>query len=131
MVHPEIQRFLVGERIEELQRSAEHVKAVRRSAAVDTSRIELRLCRVDDDPALAQLAELSGRELPRGRFVLAVVDGRIVAALPLVGGQPLADPFVRTAHLFHLLEVRAEQLRGPHERRSFLPRSAALIRSLV
>jgi hypothetical protein len=52
-----------------------------------------------------------------------VVDGRLVAALPLAGGHMLADPFVRTAHLLPLLELRAAQLREPVGRRHLLPRS--------
>jgi hypothetical protein len=60
--------------------------------------------------------------------VVAIVNGRIAAALPLAGGRPLADPFVRTAHLQRLLELRAEQLRQPEPRRSFVPRYVSLIR---
>ena len=53
-----------------------------------------------------------------GRLVVAIVDGRLVAALPVAGGPALRDPFVRTAHLLRLLELRAEQLRraGPASR---------------
>ena len=34
--------------------------------------VELRLCRVDDDPALDRLAMLEGRPAPAGRYVIAV-----------------------------------------------------------
>jgi hypothetical protein len=78
--------------------------------------VQLRLCRVGDDPALEQLAELEGRPLPTGRFVVAEVGGRITAALPLAGGAPLADPFARTEHLLPLLELRAAQVRGKRRR---------------
>src|ERR1700679_1328790 len=59
--------------------------------------IGLRLCRVHDQEALVRLAQLEGRELPAGSFVVAVVAGSIVAALPLEGGAPLADPVRDTA----------------------------------
>ena len=97
------------------------------SAPEHLSRIELRLCRVGDAAALEELAELDGKSVPTGRFVLAEVDGRIVAALPLAGGPLLADPFVPATHLHKLLEVRAAQVRLPHERRRLLPRYAGLI----
>jgi hypothetical protein len=35
----------------------------------------------------------------------------VVAALPLDGGRPLADPFRRTAGAVELLALRARQLR--------------------
>jgi hypothetical protein len=84
---------------------------------------------VADDPALEQLAALAERPLPFGRFVVALVDGRLVAALPLAGGHALVDPFVRTAHLRPLLELRAAQLCEPKRRRWFVPRHVALMRS--
>jgi hypothetical protein len=80
--------------------------------------IALRFCRVGDDPALARLAALEGRPVPQGQFVVAELDGRIVAALPLDGSPPLRDPFVRTAHLQRLLELRAAQLMRSERPRS-------------
>ena len=90
--------------------------------------VELRLGRVSDDVALADLAVLSGRPLPFGQLVVGVVDGRVVAAVPLGGGRPLADPFFRTQELVHLLELRAAQLREPEERQSLLPRTIGVLR---
>jgi hypothetical protein len=78
--------------------------------------VELRLCRVDDDPALERLAMLEGRPAPAGRYVIAEVDGTVVAAMSLVSGAILADPFEPTAHLLPLLELRASQL-APEARR--------------
>lgn len=81
--------------------------------------IELRLCRSDDDGALERLAALAEQPLPFGRLVVALVDGTLVAALPLAGGCALRDPFARTAHLTRLLELRAAQLRQPAPRGGF------------
>jgi len=90
--------------------------------------IALRLCRVDDDPALAKLAALEERPAPTGRFVIAELNGRIVAALPLDGGPALRDPFVRTAHLQRLLELRVAQLNNPEPTRWALPRGFRQLR---
>ena len=72
--------------------------------------VVLRLCCVCDDDALDRLAKLEGRPVSSGRHVVAEVDGTVVAALPLVSGELLADPFRATAHLVPLLELRARQL---------------------
>jgi hypothetical protein len=128
-MHPDIMRLIANERQETLRAAARHgVKRERRAPAVDMSEIELRLCRCDDDPELERLAALDGRELPSGRFVVAVVGGRITAALPLAGDGLIADPFVPTKHLERLLELRAAQLRQPEPRRGLVPRYVSLIR---
>jgi hypothetical protein len=126
--HPEIMRFLATQHVEELRHAARPVVKSPRKAATELAGIELRLCRVGDDPALEQLAVLAEQPLPFGRFVIALVDGRLVAALPLGGGHMLTDPFVRTAHLRPLLELRAAQLREPRRRLRLVPRYVNLIR---
>ncbi|HEX5448938.1 MAG TPA: hypothetical protein VFW85_02630 [Gaiellaceae bacterium] len=115
LYHPEIQRLLVEQKVETLRHDAQHTVPTA-PARADFSRIDLRLCRVGDDAELARLAALEEVEVPRGRFVLAEVDGRLVAALALAGGEFLADPFVSTTDLRRLLELRASQLREPGER---------------
>jgi hypothetical protein len=126
--HAFIMRYLVADHVDELRRAARPIVRPSRAAATDLAGIELRLCRVGDDPALDELAALAERPLPFGRFVVALVNGRLVAALPLAGGNILTDPFVRTTHLRPLLELRAAQLREPERRRRFLPRSVSLVR---
>src|SRR5262245_28883618 len=79
--------------------------------------VALRLCRVADDDTLERLALLEGRPAPAGRYVVAEVDGAVVAAMSLVSGAVLADPFKPTADLLPLLELRAAQL-APDARRS-------------
>lgn len=122
MMHPEIQKFIANEHLKTLRHDAQ--RPFRPTPGVeDHSRIELRLCVVDDLEALADIATMNGVELPDGSFVVALVDGRLVAAQPIERGPMLADPFVRTAHLRRLLELRAEQLR-PETRWTFhLPRA--------
>jgi hypothetical protein len=130
MIHPDIMRLLADERLATLKHDARRPapRPTRSSPAADLSEIDLRLCKASDDAALEQLAALSEQPLAAGRFVVALVDGRIAAALPLAGGSLLADPFVRTAHLQRLLELRAAQLRQPEPRRSLVPRYVSLIR---
>jgi hypothetical protein len=115
MIHPEFERVLIEQRLESLRRDGRRPLRPRAPQQEDLSRIELRLCTVGDDEALGQLAALSERELPHGSFVLAHVNGRLVAAMALCTGLMLADPFVRTAHIRRLLELRARQLQpaGP------------------
>ena len=128
MLHPEITRQLVDDHVELLQRDARRFKRSAARPAVDTSGIELRLCRSDDDPALERLAALAERALPEGRLILATVCGQIVAALPLAGGSAVRDPFVPTSHLLPLLQMRATQLRQAEPRRRWVPRYMSLIR---
>ena len=123
-------QMMATDRIDSLRRSAG-----RRSRALSQERtgatpyeVELRLSRVSDDEALADLAVLAGQRLPFGRLVVAAVDGQIVAAVPLGGGRPLADPFWRTEELVRLLELRTAQLREPELHRSLLPRTIGLLR---
>jgi hypothetical protein len=47
-----------------------------------------------------------------GPFLLAEVDGELVAAAPLdLDAEPLSDPFLPTANLRELLKLRARQIR--------------------
>jgi hypothetical protein len=130
MIHPEFTKILATEHVERLRRDARVVRATPRPV-VDTRDVELRLCRMADDPELDRLAALAERPLPHGRLVIAATGGQIVAALPLAGGPALRDPFAKTAHLMPLLELRAAQLRDPEPRRWFIPRYVSLMRGSI
>jgi hypothetical protein len=115
MMHPQFRADLLQERSRRLELDVRRTYLLNRPAqapAIDDEEVSLRLCSVHDDAALERLAVLEGRPAPRGRFVLAEVGGAVVAALPLGGGRPLADPFRPTAHLLPLLQLRAAQLDG-------------------
>ena len=131
MFHPDFTRMLAADHIEQLRRDARVVRGRVSRPAADTGDVELRLCRVADDHDLDRLAELEGRPVPYGRMVVASVGGRVVAALPLAGGEALRDPFARTAHLLPLLELRAAQLREPEPRRRLIPRYVNLMRGSI
>ena len=71
----------------------------------------LRAFNSGDEKALERLASLDSRELPTGGFLLAEVEGTVLAAAPLhADAAPLSDPFRRSVGLLDLLSVRARQL---------------------
>lgn len=74
--------------------------------------VKLRFASPDDRRALERLAQLDSTRPPRLPALVAEVDGELVAALPLGGGEAVADPFRATADLVRMLELRAAQLRG-------------------
>ena len=121
MLDFEVRRMIMEDRIATLRRSARPRKRTE-PVRVESPDIELRLCKPADDPAIDRLAALSEVPAPYGRLVVALLDGKLVAALPLNGDPVLRDPFVKTAELVHLLEVRAEQLREPAPRVALVPR---------
>jgi len=127
-MHPEFSKFVVADHVEVLRRDARARRGTPNRPVADTRDVELRLCRVSDDPQLEALAVLEGRPLPYGRLVVAAVRGCIVAAAPLAGGYTLRDPFARTEHIVKLLEVRVEQLRQPPQRRWLIPRAFGMVR---
>ena len=79
---------------------------------------EMTIRRADTGDALAlgRLAQLDGTRYGGTPVLIADVDGRIVAALPLDGSRPFADPFVRTAQTVAMLRLRLEQLDAPQAR---------------
>jgi hypothetical protein len=76
---------------------------------------------------LARLAALDSATPPRGPALVAETDARMLAALPLGSGRPIADPFEPTAEVVALLQLRAEQLREG-ERRGLGERLRSLLR---
>jgi hypothetical protein len=72
--------------------------------------ITLRLSDRAAEPAIERLGELAERAAPSGRYLVADVDGQVWAALPLSGGEPLADPFLPMLEVKELLSLRVAQL---------------------
>jgi hypothetical protein len=113
-MHPEFHRLLQNARQIEIREAADRARLLERNrtpARDSAPHLTLRLDRVGDAEKMVALAALSACSLQAGPFVVAEVNGTIVAALHLADGTRLADPFVATAHLFPLLELRAQQLR--------------------
>lgn len=97
----------------------EHQLDLRRAAArhvaleassTPVTRVTLRYSSAGDRDRLRHLAELDCARPPSGLTLVAEVDGRLRAALPLDGSDPIADPFHRGCELIELLRLRASQL---------------------
>lgn len=81
-----------------------------------------------DRRELERLAALDSARPPTGPALVAEADSRMIAALPLGSGRPIADPFEPTAATVALLELRAAQMAGTPGRRSWTDRVRSLIR---
>jgi hypothetical protein len=91
--------------------------------------ISIRRAVPADEGKLARLAALDSARPPRGPALIAEADSRMLAALPLGSGRPIADPFEPTAEALALLRLRAEQLsRVDDERRGVGSRLRSLLR---
>jgi hypothetical protein len=87
-----------------------------------STHIAIRLSTRDDRAALVRLAALDSAPVPVGRVLVAATGAQIVAAHPLGGGRPIADPFSSTADARELLELRAGQLQSAsHRQHRYLP----------
>lgn len=69
--------------------------------------IEIRPATPADDLRLVQLAQRDAALVPGGPMLIAIQDGEIRAALSLVSGASIADPFVPTAQLVAALRAYA------------------------
>ena len=114
-MHPFYSETIVRTRERELARA---VRDIHRRWETTTVRqpvkesVLLRLTTIGDVDAIERLAALDSAPAPDCRCVVAEIDGTLVAALPLRGGNVIANPFRPTAHLVPLLELRAKQLAG-------------------
>ena len=100
------------EHIADLHRSADTTRTAVEAVAerAQTPVIALRMAGADEAGVIACLAALeSGRPL-EGDVLVAVVDGKLVAAIALSDGRVVADPFLPTKEARVLLETRAAQL---------------------
>ena len=88
--------------------------------------VVIRAARSADRPALVRLAVLDSAPDLIGPVLVAEVGDRIVAALATESGARIADPFVPTAGVLALLELRARPAAALEPRRRRL--SLALAR---
>jgi hypothetical protein len=72
----------------------------------------IRNAAADDNGHLRRLALLDSAPVPSGPVLVAEQGGMLVAAVPLRGGRSIADPFVPSADIVTLLELRRTQLRA-------------------
>jgi hypothetical protein len=90
--------------------------------------ITVRRSVAGDRGDLERLAALDSARPPTGPALVAEADSRMLAALPLGSGRPIADPFEPTAAIVALLELRAEQIASAPERRGWTERVRSLMR---
>ena len=71
--------------------------------------ITIRRSNGKDQAAIDRLAALDSQRGPQGDTLLGFDGEALVAAVPVDGGRPIADPFRRTAEIVDLLLLRAAQ----------------------
>ena len=70
----------------------------------------LRFANAHDAAAIDRLAQLDSAAIPTGPQLIAIEDGRLVAALSTRDGAAVADPFTRSANAVELACTAAQQL---------------------
>jgi hypothetical protein len=73
--------------------------------------ITIRHAKPGDGADLRRLAGRDSAKLPQGPMLVALVGDQLRAAVPVGGGEAIADPFHPTAEIVRLLTARAEQMR--------------------
>lgn len=121
--HPEFVYMVAKERQRALTQAAHVVLPARDSALRRLLRrtpregllhrwngLTIRYANPRDAAALDRLATLADRPLPSGPLLVAEVDGEPTAALGLLEGEFVANPFRPSTDLRSLLKLRASQL---------------------
>jgi hypothetical protein len=78
---------------------------------LSTNSVTIRRARPADGRALAELAEMSERRVPRDPVIVAEVGSEVVAAMGVQGGPAVTDVRRATADVVELLELRSSQVR--------------------
>lgn len=90
--------------------------------------ITVRPAYADDALALRRLAALDSAKLPAQPLLVAEVEGELRAALSLVDGSAIADPFHPTTALLELLRTHAASVAPrPRSRRRTSARPAGRV----
>ena len=82
----------------------------------------IRAARGSDGTELERIAQLDSTHVPAGSLLVAEADGRLVAAIASSTGEAIADPFLPTADVVELLQLRAAGGRAPKARRTLAGR---------
>jgi len=134
VTHSDLYLAVIRQRADDIEGRAQRVGPMLaalgdRPAAGSRDPLTVRLAAAADAPALALLAELDCAPLPAPPLLVGERDGRPIVALSLSDGAVVANPFVPTADVVALLELRARQL-GRKRRRRPGRRSASAWRLL-
>lgn len=76
------------------------------------STLTLKLATTADEGDLRRLAALDTSPAPATPALVASENGKSIAALSLVDGTEVADPFAASHAALEILRVRAAQIRG-------------------
>lgn len=102
--------LIEAELFKEIHRDRQRV-ARRRFERAQTDELVIRRASEADAGSLHRLALLDSAAEPHGPMLVAEREGMLIAAVPLGGGRPIADPFVPSKDIVGLLELRRAQLR--------------------
>jgi hypothetical protein len=112
-----LQLEMVRQRALEVERRAQRLGPLLAAAAARPGEavaarepLTVRLAATEDWPLLRVVAELDSAALPPAPLLVGERDGRPVAALSLADGSVIANPFVRTADVVAMLQLRGRQL---------------------
>ena len=86
--------------------------------------LNIRRATSADRRSLERLAALDSRPLGEGAYLVAEMDGELIAAVPVDGGAAIADPFRRTAGVVAMLELHAQDVPASAFERAGLLRRA-------
>src|SRR5436190_12496539 len=111
-------------------RTSHPANAERWTHMTPSTSLTIRLARDNDHASLATLAQLDSRRAPADPVLLAEADGGVVAAVSLLDGASVADPFRPTADVVDLLRVRAAATATDVPARRHLRLAAAARRAL-
>jgi hypothetical protein len=90
---------------------------VHHGVMTNSSTIAIRAANADDSSVLRELSELDSARPVSQPAVVALVDGRPVAAASLSDGRVVADPFTETADVVALLQARVSAFAPARARR--------------
>jgi hypothetical protein len=89
--------------------------------------VVIRLATADDRRALERLAQLDSTRAPAGETVIGKLQGKLVAAVSMIDGKTISDPFVAGSEIAELVRLRAQQLGlGSRNHRPIRPRNSVL-----
>ena len=77
-----------------------------------TSTIVLQHASEEQDAALREISQLDSARTVTRPALMAVVDGRLLAAASLRDGRVVADPFAETEEAVRLLRMRVTEIDG-------------------
>jgi hypothetical protein len=122
MNHANLFLALIHQRASDIDRRAQMLGPLLAALADEpapaaTEPLTVRLGHAADWPALGLVAELDSSSLPAAPLLVGERDGRLIAALSLSDGTVVANPFVPSADVVALLELRARQISRQGHRR--------------